>query len=96
MKIIAIEKETPGAVAEQFRELGAAEARKVWELQQAEFIREAHFRRDETSAVLILEAASVEEAESRLDELPFVAAGLISFELIPLRPYPGLQRLFQE
>ena len=30
-----------------------------------------------------------------LGALPLVKAGLIEFELIPLRPYPGLERLFK-
>lgn len=95
MKIIAIGKDAEGITPEQFQALAEAEARTVWDLQQSEFIREAHFRRDQNDAVLILETASVKEAESRLKELPYVEAGLISFELIPLKPYPGLQRLFK-
>ncbi len=88
-------KDAQGVTADEFQARAEAEARKVWELQQNEFIRAAHFRRDQNEAVLILEAASVQEAESRLNELPYVEAGLISFELIPLKPYPGLQRLFK-
>ncbi len=49
--------------------------------------------RDE--AVLALECASLEEAAAALDGLPFVRAGLIRFELVPLRPYPGFARLFE-
>jgi len=29
-----------------------------------------------------------------LGTLPLVQAGLIAFEVIPLKPYPGLARLF--
>lgn len=95
MKIIALGKDVKGAAPEEFQALAEAEARKVWDLQQSEFLREAHFRRDRNDAVLILEANNVEEAENRLNDLPYVEAGLISFELIPLKPYPGLQRLFK-
>ena len=31
-----------------------------------------------------------------LDTLPLVRAGLITFELVPLAPYPGLARLFEK
>jgi hypothetical protein len=44
--------------------------------------------------VLTLECSDVDEARGVLAELPLVAAGLIDFELIPLRAYPGLARLF--
>jgi hypothetical protein len=96
MRIIALEREREGATAGRYRILAASEARKVWELQQAEFIREAHFRRDMNSAVLILEADSEKAAAERLNELPFVRENLIEFELIPLRPYPGFERLFTD
>ena len=96
MKIIALEREREGAATEQYQALAAGEARKVWELRQTEFIREAHFRRNRNSAVLILEADSEQAAAEQLNELPFVRASLIEFELIPLRPYPGFERLFKD
>lgn len=94
MKILAIEHELPGATPELFQRLAQDEARKAWELHQAGSIRELYFRDDQSSAVLILECASLDEASNILNELPFVRDGLISFELIPLRAYPGFARLF--
>jgi hypothetical protein len=44
--------------------------------------------------VLILECGSVIEAHGILAALPFVQAGLISFEAIPLKAYSGFERLF--
>jgi hypothetical protein len=67
---------------------------RAWELYQAGVIRELYFRTDEPSAVLVLECADVDEARSVLATLPLVNAGLIDFELIPLRAYPGFARLF--
>jgi len=43
---------------------------------------------------LVLECADVDEANAVLSTLPLVKAGLITFELIPLGPYPGFARLF--
>jgi muconolactone delta-isomerase len=94
MKILAIEREQPSAAAHDFRRLARAEAARAWELYQAGVIRELHFRQDRPEAVLILECAGVEEAETSLATLPFVEAGLITFEIIPLAPYPGFARLF--
>jgi len=96
MRILAIEKEVPGVTAEQFRPHLKAEAARLWELYQAGVFRELYFRKDRPNALLILECAGVEEAKGALDTLPLVREGLISFEIIPLVPYPGFSRLFVE
>ncbi len=95
MKIIAIEKERPGFPTKAFTEaLKIAEAARVWELYQSGELREIYFRQDRSDAVLILECASVEESQALLASLPLVKHGLIDFEIIPLKPYPGFSRLF--
>jgi muconolactone delta-isomerase len=96
MKILAIEHETPGVTGEDFAPHLRTEARRAWELHQAGIIRELYFRADRAKAILVLECESVAEAEAALATLPLVAAGLIAFELIPLRAYPGFARLFGE
>ncbi len=96
MKILAIEQELPGALSDAFPPLLESEARRVWELQQEDVVREAYFRTDRSDAVLVLECADLEGARQVLATLPLVAAGLIAFELIPLRAYPGFARLFKE
>jgi muconolactone delta-isomerase len=94
MKVLALEHELPGAAAEYFQRYAKEEARKAWELYQAGVIREMYFRGDRNEAVLVLECASAEEANNILAGLPFVREGLISYEIIPLRAYPGFERLF--
>jgi muconolactone delta-isomerase len=96
MKLLAMEVETAGVKPEQFAPLLKAEAQHVWELYQSGTIRELYFRADRSDAVLILECKDVREAKEMLDSLPLVQAGLISFEIIPLIPYPGFARLFGE
>lgn len=96
MKILAMEIETEGVKSEQFAPHLKAEARHVWELYQAGMIREVYFRADRSEAVLILECKDVIEAKEKLNTFPLVQAGLISFEIIPLVPYPGFARLFGE
>jgi muconolactone delta-isomerase len=96
MKILALEQELPSATPEAFQQHAQAEARKAWELHQKGLIRELYFRADQSSAVLVLECDSTGEAANILAELPFVREGLISFELIPLKAYPGFARLFKE
>jgi muconolactone delta-isomerase len=94
MKILAIEKEIPGLSSEDFKPHLTAEAARAWELYQAGVFRELYFRQDRPEAVLILECADFDEAEGVLNTLPLVKAGLITFEIIPLVPYPGFGRLF--
>lgn len=95
MRILAIEKPVPGVGEAAFTpELAAAEARRAWELHQAGTIRDLYFRADESSAVLVLECEDVASARAALASLPLVAAGLIEFEVLPLRAYPGFGRLF--
>lgn len=96
MKILALEQDIPGVTSEQFQPYLKAEAAKVWELNQAGVIRETYFRQDRASAILVLECADEENAKRILGTFPLVRAGLISFELIPLIPYPGFSRLFGE
>lgn len=95
MKIIAIEKEIPGSTPELFEEFSEREALEAWNLYQEGFIREMYFRADNSCAILILESNNLVEANNMLQRLPFVKRGLISFDLIPLKPYPGFSRLFK-
>jgi hypothetical protein len=94
MKILAIEEPNPLASDDHFAPHVAAEAARAWELHQSGVIRELYFHADREEAVLVLECGNVEEARAALATLPLVAAGLISFNLIPLRAYPGFARLF--
>jgi hypothetical protein len=94
MKILALEHELPNRDPTEFQPLLIAEARRVWQLYQGGIIREIYFRDDQNTAVLALECASSTECRRILDTLPLVQAGLIHFELIPLKPYTGLARLF--
>jgi hypothetical protein len=94
MKIIALEHESPTATAEQFRLYLKDEATQLWNLVQSGVVRETYFRSDQHTAVLILECQDLDEAEHALSTLPLVRQGLISFELLPLQPYSGFERLF--
>jgi len=95
MKILALERELPGASPEVFKCFENEEARKAWKLHQAGLIRELYFRADQSTAVLVLECDSIEQAENILAELSYVREGLITFDLIPLKAYPGFARLFK-
>jgi muconolactone delta-isomerase len=97
MKILALEKEVFGIADNQFTPpLLKEEAKRAWELHHKGIIRELYFRQDRDEAVLILECKDVEEAQSVLATLPLVKAGFIAFNVIPLIPYNGFERLFSK
>lgn len=95
MKILAIENDIKGTHTENFRRYLEAEAMKVWEFYQKGIIREIYFRGDKNNAILILECNNIREAKTILSTLPLVKENLITFEIIPLVPYPGFERLFK-
>ena len=94
MKILALEKEIPGKPATAFRALLKAEAAKAWELYHQGVVRELYFNAEEHTAILVLECQDVQAARQILAQLPLVQAGLIEFEIVPLIPYDGFERLF--
>ena len=97
MKIIAVTKGNGNVKREQFTlDLLKQESRTVWELYKQKIIREIYFRTDRKEAVLIMECSDVGEAEKILNTLPLVREKLISFDLIPLRPYDGYEILFEQ
>jgi hypothetical protein len=69
------------------------EASKVWELMVADVVRSIHFIPG-PGALLHLEAKDDAEAQAYINHLPMVRAGVVSVELLPLRPFTGLEALF--
>jgi hypothetical protein len=96
MKILALEKETPGHSDDEYRPHLRSEAARVYELYQAGLVREIYFHQEQHTAVLVLECADLAEAQRMLENLPLVQAGLITFDLLPLVPYSGFARLFEQ
>ncbi len=94
MKVLAIEKVEKDLPDQLFEPHVKAEATRVWELYQAGSIRELYFRSDREEAILVLECTDIHEASKMIKTLPLVKEGLIDFDLIPLRAYPGFERLF--
>ena len=96
MKVLALGHDVVAQDDARFAELRPAEARRVWEMYQADVLREVYFRADSPNGVLLFEVPDLAAARAAVDSLPLVAAGLIDFDLVPLRPYPGFARLFRE
>lgn len=96
MKVLALGRDLVPQDDPRFVELRPPEARRVWDLYQADILREIYFRADRPNGVLVFEVADLSAAREAVESLPLVAAGLIAFDLVPLRPYPGFARLFRE
>ncbi len=92
MKILALEKEKPGLTSNDFAPYLNAEAKHVYELQQSGIVREIYFNQNH-EAVLILECENLGAADKLLSNFPLVKNGLITFELMELKPYSGFSRL---
>jgi hypothetical protein len=96
MQFIALEKELKPFDPATDGEFLRAEAAAVWALRKAARVREIWFTHPARTAVLLLEAGSLEEARDWLDGLPLVRGGFCSFEVSALTPYDGFERLFRE
>lgn len=94
MRILALERPTPNRTATACEPYLHEEASRVWSLQREGVIREIYFRDDRREAVLMLEARDAAEAVRILSSLPLVRENLIKFDVIPLVPYTGFERLF--
>jgi len=92
MKILAIEKEQAGLASANFEPYLKPEAKHVYDLQQKGVIREIYFNQNR-EAVLILECENLKVAGEVLKDFPLVKNGLISFDLMVLKPYSGFSRL---
>jgi len=95
MKFLALEKEVSDANWDEENEVLINESYQVYHLFQEGIIRDIYFTENE-NAVIILECASKAEAAAVLSTLPLVKAGLISFEIMELRPYTGFDRIIHK
>jgi hypothetical protein len=96
MKFLALEVENyPVNWNEVEPALLKEEAKRVFDLEQDNLIRNIYFRADTRSAVIEWESNSIETVNELLADFPLVKAELIHFEIIPLIPYTGFNRLFR-
>ncbi|MEP7196099.1 MAG: superoxide dismutase [Saprospiraceae bacterium] len=95
MKILAIEKEIPGVVWDNTESLLKNEALHAYELYLSDELREIYFT-ENRNAILVLESKDMATAKKILDSFPLVEAGIITFDIMELRPYNGYNRLIKK
>jgi hypothetical protein len=97
VKVLAIGHPRSGVEWADIAPYVGEQARSVWESYEVDQVREFYLRADhQPGAVLVLECDEVTEAERLVADLPMAKAGLLDFELIPLRPFMGFRRLFED
>jgi hypothetical protein len=95
MKILALEKQIKTVNWENEQETLIEETKSVYNLFLRGHLREIYFT-ESHNAVLILECENKDIAVDLLGELPLVKNKIVEFELIELKPYTGLSRLFKD
>lgn len=73
----------------EFAPLLEPEADHARKLYTQGVVRQIFGRTDVPGAVLIVEAATLDEAKAQVATLPLVAKGMLDTEIIPLVPYRG-------
>ncbi len=93
MKVICVAKRDPNAAPERFAELADAESQTAMRFAVDDFVREIYSIADCSGAILIVEAESAEAAKAKLSDLPFVKAGLLTIDYLPVKAYRALSKL---
>ncbi len=94
MKVLVMLELVEGRTPPELGPHAAAENRMVWDLYTRGAVREMHMRVDVVGAVLALEVADADEARRIAEDLPMVAAGLLTARVVPLAPFRALEALF--
>lgn len=96
MQVLVIARIAEGVAAEQVMPYVAAEAAEVWNAYAADMLRTIYYIADMSGAVLLWEAPDIETVEAALPKFPMIAKGLLTCEVIGLKPYVGLASLFAQ
>lgn len=94
MQFLLIARVVEGVSMEQVLPHVKDEAAKVWEEYTADIVRSIHYIADMSGAVLMCEAASLQAMQEIAAQFPMVQAGVLKMEVLPLKPYTGLESLF--
>lgn len=94
MQFLLIGRIPKDVTAKQAKPHVQAEAQKVWEKYSADVVRSIHYIADMSGAVLMCEAESLSAMQKIASEFPMVKAGVLEMEVLPLKPYTGLESLF--
>ena len=96
MQILVIARVAEGTSPDKAEPYIKPEAEKVWEYYATDVVRSIHYIADMSGAVLMLEADSLETAQAIVAKFPMAENNILDFEILPLKPYTGLEALFAQ
>jgi hypothetical protein len=96
MQVLVIARVKPGIPVEQVLPFVSAEAAQAWEFYASEQIRQMYYIADMSGAVMLWEGETVESVTQEVQKLPMVKEGILTCEIIPLKPYTGFASLFAQ
>jgi len=94
MQFLVLARVAEGVAMEQVLPHIKAEAEAVWQNYSAEIVRSIYYIADMSGAVLLCEASDLEAMQAIAAQFPMAKAGVLRFEILPLKPYIGLEALF--
>ena len=96
MQFLVIARVTEETSLEKVLPYVKPEAEKVWEYYATDVVRSIYYIADMSGAVLMLEAENLDVAQAIVAELPMAQHDILDFEILPLKPYTGLDALFAQ
>lgn len=91
MKVLALFHLTLGRSEDELKPKFLEDIQRLWQLYGSGALREIHLLADRPGAVIEFEVADLEDARAAVDSVPTVRAGLLTAELLPLKPFFGLR-----
>ena len=95
MKVLAIGNITKPVTPEQRQQIMPKEVPATLKLYLDGRIDQFFYRQDKPGVIFLMNVESVEQAKAAVDALPLTAAGLATYELMPLSPLLPLGLLIQ-
>jgi hypothetical protein len=94
MQFLVLARVAEGISMEQVLPHIKAEAEAVWQKYSAEIVRSIYYIAYMSGAVLTCEAPDLPAMEEIAAQFPMAKAGVLKFEILPLKPYTGFESLF--
>ena len=96
MQFLVIARIAEGTEPDKVLPYVKPEAEKVWEYYAADVVRSIHYIADMSGAVLMLEADNLEAVTEIVGKFPMAENNVLDFQILPLKPYTGLEALFAQ
>ncbi len=94
MQFLFLARVAQGISTEQVLPHVKDEAKAVWQNYSADVVQSIYFIADMSGAVLLCEAPDLATMQAIATQFPMAKAGVLTFEILPLKPYTGLEALF--